>query len=74
MMKKIFAVAAVALLAACGGADEAAEGDAAVDSTVMTIEGTDSVPGTVAVPVTDSVVTTTTTDTIEGHAADSIAH
>lgn len=73
MIKRIFSVAALSLmLTACGGGDEAGEGEATVDSTtVSTMPGTDTVSQPTVVPTTDSVVTTTTTttDTVQGQAA-----
>lgn len=73
MIKRIFSVAALSLmLTACGGGDDAAEGEGAtVDSTsVTTVPGTDTVSQPTVVPTTDSVVTTTTveTDTVHGTA------
>lgn len=60
-MKKIAVVAfAVFAVAACGGAD-----NEVADTT--TVPGVDTTAG-MAVPVTDTVVRTTTTDTIEGEA------
>jgi len=66
-MTKIFAIAAVALLAACGSKD-AGEGEVVSDTTVTTIEGTDTMTAPVVVPTTDTVTTTTTvtTDTTAG--------
>jgi hypothetical protein len=71
-MKKFIAIAAVALLAACGG-DDAAEGEGEVisqDTATTTIQGTDTVPTTTVVPTTDTVTTTTTVtaDTTQGTA------
>jgi hypothetical protein len=55
----IFAVAAMVSLAACGGGDEAPEGGEVIstDTTLTTVQGTE----TVEVPVTDTLATTTTT-------------
>ena len=67
----IFAIALSLPLAACGG-DDAAEGDATADSTtVTTMPGTDTISQPTVVPTTDSVITTTTTetDTVAGQAA-----
>jgi hypothetical protein len=82
MTKKLIAMAAVALLAACGGGDDAdGEGaeTTAQDTSVSTVQGTDTVNQPTVVPTTDSVVTTTTTqtetDTVQGQAAtDTAAH
>ena len=80
MTKKLIAMAAVALLAACGGDDveEGAE-TTAQDTSVSTVQGTDTVNQPTVVPTTDSVVTTTTTqtetDTVHGQATtDTAAH
>ena len=78
MTKKLIAMAAVALLAACGGdAEEGAE-TTAQDTSVSTVQGTDTINQPTVVPTTDSVVTTTTTqtetDTVHGQAADTAAH
>jgi ABC-type glycerol-3-phosphate transport system substrate-binding protein len=72
MTKKLIAMAAVALLAACGG-DDAAEGEGDVvaqDTSVSTVQGTDTVSQPVEVPTTDTVTTTTTVtaDTTQGAA------
>lgn len=73
MTKKILSIAAIAFLAACGGGDDAAEGEGgtvAQDTSVSTIQGTDTVSQPTVVPTTDSVVTTTTVtqDTMQGQA------
>lgn len=72
MIKRIFSIAALSMMVAACGGDEAAEGDGAVtDSTsVTTMPGTDTVSMPTVVPTTDSVVTTTTTetDTVAGQA------
>ena len=57
-MKKIAALLAVAVLAACSKGDVET-----VDTT--TVPGVDTTAG-MAVPTTDTVVKTTTTDTIQG--------
>jgi hypothetical protein len=69
-MKKFFSIAAVALLAACGGGDAEGEGATTDSTTVQTIPGQDTVNQPTVVPATDSVVTTTTTqtDTVQGEA------
>ncbi|HEU0298346.1 MAG TPA: hypothetical protein VFR37_02805 [Longimicrobium sp.] len=75
MIKRILSIAALSLLvAACGGGDDA-DADAAGDSaTVSTMPGTDTVPVPTEVQTTDSIVTTTDVDTIEGQVdADSVA-
>jgi hypothetical protein len=59
-MKKIAALLAVAVLVACGKKD-----NESVDTT--TVPGVDTTAG-LAVPTTDTVVKTTTTDTIQGEA------
>ena len=59
-MKKIAALLAVTVLVACGKKD-----NESVDTT--TVPGVDTTAG-MAVPVTDTVVKTTTTDTIQGEA------
>ncbi len=88
MTKRIFSIVAIAALAACGGGDEAGEGGEGTvsqDTSVTTVQGTDTVSQPVVVPTTDSVVTTTTVtqDTMQGAAqtgttgtpvADSAAH
>ena len=55
----IFAVAAMVSLAACGGGDEAPEGGEVIstDTTLTTVQGTE----TVEVPTTDTVAQATTT-------------
>ena len=59
-MKKFGVIALAFALAACGGADnETAD--------TSTVPGIDTTAG-MAVPVTDTVVKTTTTDTIQGEA------
>ncbi|HEX6373806.1 MAG TPA: hypothetical protein VF006_33065 [Longimicrobium sp.] len=73
MIKRIFSIAALAMMvAACGDDDGNADGDTTVtDSTsVTTVPGTDTVSQPTVVPTTDSVVTTTTTetDTVRGEA------
>ena len=72
MIKRIFSIAALSMMVAACGGDDAAEGDGStVDSTsVTTVPGTDTVPVPTVVPTTDSVVTTTTTetDTVPGQA------
>ncbi|WP_420125074.1 hypothetical protein [Longimicrobium sp.] len=72
MIKRIFSIAALSMMvAACGGGDEAGEGEVVADSTtVTTVPGTDTVSQPTVVPTTDSVLTTTTTttDTIQGQA------
>jgi len=65
-MKKFFAIAAVALLAACGGDGT----DETVEQDTTTIQGTDTVPTTTVVPTTDTMITTVTTDTVQGEATD----
>ena len=73
MTKRIFSIVAIAALAACGGGDDAAEGGEGTvsqDTSVSTVQGTDTVSQPVVVPTTDSVVTTTTVtqDTVQGAA------
>ena len=73
MNMKFFAIAAVALLAACGDDDADADGETvSQDTTVSTVQGTDTVSQPTVVPTTDSVVTTTTVtqDTVQGEATD----
>jgi len=73
--KRIFGVLALsAALAACGG-DEAGEGEG-VESDTTAIQGTDTVSVPQVVPATDSVITTTTVDTVqgEGQTQDTAAH
>lgn len=61
-MKKMAVVAfALFAVAACGGADS----DETVDTT--TVPGVDTTAG-MAVPVTDTLIKTTETDTIQGEA------
>jgi ABC-type glycerol-3-phosphate transport system substrate-binding protein len=79
MTKKLIAMAAVALLAACGGDDTEEGADTtAQDTSVSTVQGTDTISQPTVVPTTDSVVTTTTTqtetDTVHGQATDTAAH
>lgn len=63
-MLSIFAAAAI--VSACGG-DDAAEGDGDVISQDTTaIQGMDTVSQPTVVPTTDTVVTTTTVDTMQG--------
>jgi hypothetical protein len=71
MIKRIFSVAALSMLVACGGGDDAAAGGEGADSTatsVTTVPGQDTVNQPTVVPTTDSVVQTTTveTDTVHG--------
>lgn len=72
MIKRLFSIAALSMMVAACGGDDAAEGDGAtVDSTsVTTMPGTDTISQPTVVPTTDSVVTTTTTetDTVPGQA------
>ena len=72
MTKKIFSIAAIAFLAACGGGDDAAEGEGTVasDTSTTTVQGTDTVSQPTIVPTTDTVTTTTTVtqDTTQGAA------
>jgi len=72
MIKRIFSLAALSLMvAACGGGDEGGEGEAVkADTSVSTVQGTDTVNQPTVVPATDSVVTTTTVtqDTVQGQA------
>ena len=79
MIKRIFSIAALGMMVAACGGDDADETEVTADSTtVTTMPGVDSVPATVAVPTTDSVLTTTTTttetetDTVQGQATDSV--
>lgn len=71
-MKKFIAIAAVALLAACGGDDaaEGGEGTVSQDTATTTVQGMDTVSQPTVVPTTDTVTTTTTvtTDTTQGQA------
>lgn len=62
-MKKMTAVAAFAALCAVAACSKA--GNETADS--MTVPGVDTTMG-LAVPVTDTVVKTTTTDTLQGEA------
>lgn len=71
MIKRIFSMAALSLMvAACGGGDDAAgEGETVkADTSVTTVQGTDTVNQPTEVQTTDSVVTTTTVtqDTVQG--------
>lgn len=69
MSKRIFSILAIAALAACGGDDEAGEGSVIEqDTSVSTVQGTDTVSQPVVVPTTDTVTTTTTVtaDTTQG--------
>jgi hypothetical protein len=71
MIKRILSIAALSMMVAACGGDDAADGDATADSTsVTTMPGTDTVSQPTVVPTTDSVVTTTTTetDTVQGQA------
>jgi|GEM_PF-5257348 len=72
MIKRIFSIAALTMMVAACGGDDAAEGDGStVDSTsVTTVPGTDTINQPTVVPTTDSVVQTTTveTDTVQGQA------
>ena len=72
MIKRIFSIAALSMMVAACGGDDAAEGDGTtVDSTsVTTMPGTDTINQPTVVPTTDSVVQTTTieTDTVQGTA------
>jgi hypothetical protein len=82
MIKRIFSIAALSMMvAACGGGDEAGEGEAVTaDTSISTMPGTDTVSAPMVVPTTDSVVTTTTVtqDTMQGAATttgtDTAAH
>lgn len=69
MLKRIFSIAALtAMVAACGG-DEAEEGDVIEQDTTVTT-GMDTISQPTVVPTTDTVVTTTTVDTIAGEVRD----
>ena len=71
MIKRILSIAALSMMVAACGGDEAEGDGATVDSTsVTTMPGTDTVSQPTVVPTTDSVVTTTTTttDTVPGQA------
>ncbi len=66
----LFAAAAIASTAACGG-DDVGDGDVvAQDTAFSTVQGTDTVDLPTIVPTQDTVVqtTTTTVDTIAGGA------
>lgn len=65
----MIAVAAMVSLAACGGGDDAGETEV-VEADTTAIQGMDTVSVPTAVPTTDSVVTTTTVDTIQGEVQD----
>ena len=67
----IVAVAAMVSLAACGGGDEAGDTEI-VEADTTAIQGMDTVSIPTAVPTTDSVVTTTTVDTIQGSVQDTV--
>jgi hypothetical protein len=72
MIKRILSIAALSMMVAACGGDDAADGDATADSTtVTTMPGTDTISQPTVVPTTDSVITTTTTetDTVAGQAA-----
>lgn len=71
MIKRILSIAALSMMVAACGGDDAAEGDATADSTtVTTVPGSDTVAVPTVVPTTDSVITTVTTetDTVAGQA------
>ena len=72
MIKRIFSIAALSMMvAACGGDDAETTDGATTDSTsITTVPGQDTVSQPTVVPTTDSVVTTTTTetDTVQGQA------
>lgn len=59
------ALAAFTFVGACGGAD--GDGDTTMADTT-TMQGTDTVDVPTAVPTTDTVVKTTTVDTLQGDA------
>ena len=66
MIKRILSVAALSLLvAACGGGDDTDAADAD-STTVQTVPGTDTITQPTVVPTTDSIVSTTDVDTIQG--------
>ena len=64
----ILALAAFVSLTACAKGD----GDDVVEQDTTTIPGADTITGPIVVPTEDSVITTTTTDTIEGEASDTV--
>ena len=82
MIKRIFSIAALSMMVAACGGDDAGETEVTADSTSLTtMPGTDTVNQPTVVPTTDSVLTTTTTttdvDTMQGQATtttDSAAH
>lgn len=67
----IVAAAGLVSLAACGGSD-AGTGDDVISADTTAIQGMDTVDMPTAVPTTDTVVTTTTVDTIAGSAGDTV--
>ena len=61
----ILSLAAIVSLTACGGSDAEGEGEV-VNQDTSVVSGTDTVTAPVVVPTQDSVVQTTTVDTIQG--------
>lgn len=72
MQKQALAVVALVSLLGVGACNKGADKDDTTNTKAdtTTIKGVDSV-GNAAVPTTDTVVKTTTTDTIQGEASDS---
>jgi hypothetical protein len=73
MIKRIFSIAALSMMVAACGGDDAGEAEVTTDSTsITTVPGQDTVSQPTVVPTTDSVLTTTTTttetDTVQGQA------
>lgn len=70
----ILSLAAIVSLTACGGGDAEGEGEVVNQDTTV-VSGMDTVTQPAVVPTQDTVVQTTTVDTIqgEGQATDSVA-
>lgn len=67
-MLSIFAAAAI--VAACGGGDDAEGEGEVISQDTATVQGMDTVSQPTVVPTTDTVVTTTTVDTVPGQATE----
>jgi hypothetical protein len=76
MQKRIAAVLALAGMLAAGACGDREDGANTSTSDTTTVPGTDVVEQPVTVPTTDTLVTTTTTetDTIHGEADDDSVH
>lgn len=68
----ILSLAAIVSLAACGGDDAEGEGEV-VNQDTSVVSGTDTVSQPTVVPTQDTVVQTTTVDTIQGEGTDTTA-